>query len=65
MREVRTEVRVFQVTAECENCLCKMAPTGVVFMTYPAKHEYKCPICLEKRTSTTSYPYRIFEEIPG
>lgn len=41
----------------CDECNVELVATGMVYMTYPERYEYKCPSCGKTCSFLQSYPW--------
>lgn len=55
MKTKEVKVEPYMKIGYCSKCGGELVPTGTVFLTYPAIHEYKCSKCGELDESTEEF----------
>lgn len=69
MTETRTEVKPIKINICCDECSkkpnpgCVLKNTGDVYLTYPSRYIYKCPICEKIFKLDKHYPRIEYEEV--
>ena len=63
IKEVKKEVRVYNVSGKCPKCGGDLKTHDTVLTTYPPKFKYTCRECGAEFIATESYPYIEYKEI--
>lgn len=60
-RQIKTEVKAYNIEMLCNKCDGTMLPTGRSFLIFPPTYEHKCNKCNYTESFTEIYPKITFE----